>query len=865
MRHFSGFSYIGLLGALAASAVVLAVVLGTTGGGVGGRAESGPYGPPVPADAAAVRERRGALLDEIVFTQETDLGRVTELIAGGSQHVFAQGITNPTVFRNIRESPRIDYEIAYGSSADLTMNPFGPHFQDGRINPFHVREIREAMNWLIDRDYIVDEIYGGLAVPRYLALNTVFPDYARLAETARALEIRYRYAPERAREVIHREMRSLGATFEQGRWIHDGTPVRLTILIRTDDERLRIGDYVANQLEDLGFPVERLYRTADEASRIWIAGDPAVGRWHLYTGGWVSTAILRDLADQFNYYYTHRGRPEPLWQVYEPDPRLDRLAERLQRRDYETWEERLAMMAEATELAIEDSVRIWLVDRINVLPRVTDLEVAVDLAGGIAGASVWPYTMRFRGRVGGRAVVGLPNVMTEPWNPIAGSNWVFDLMVLRALRDATVLTDPFTGLMRPQRIAHAEVAVAGGVPVNSTLDWLTLEHVERIDVPADAWLAWDVRERRFVMVGETHPDGLTARTGVRLRFDDTYFEQRWHDGTTTSAVDVIMPFILSFERGSPDSPLHDATATAPFEVFRQHFRGWRIVSTEPLVVEVWSDQVFPDAEWIVSARAPSMDLWTAELPWLTPWHSVAIGILAERQGELSFSSSKADRQRIDWMNYVAGPSLAILARHLASARAESFVPFADALAPYLAPGEVESRYAALERWYAERGHFWVGNGPYYLHSVHPVERSVVLRRFEDFPDPSDRWLAFTRPRIPVADIDGPLLVAADRDAQFELDVSFDGAPYPTESIERIRYLVFDNRSNLAIEGDATAIGDGRWQIVLDTGQIAALGTGANSLEVAVTSLDVALPVFVTHAFATVPPGGRPAGSGPSAR
>ncbi len=852
MLRNRGASKLGLIAALTGIVVVLVIVFVPP---------QTPYHSPASVSAAdmtdGLAQRTGALVDEVVFTQETDLGRVTELIAGGNQQLFAQGITNATVFRAIRESPLIEYEMAYGSSSELTFNPVGPRFNDGRINPFHVPEIREAMNWLVDRDHIVDEIYGGLAVARYLPLNTAFPDYARLASTARELEIRYRYAPERAREVIHREMHALGATLRNGRWEHDGAPVRLTILIRTDDERLRIGDYVANQFEDIGFSVERLYRAADEASRIWITADPAVGRWHVYTGGWVSPSINRDLAEQFTYFYTRRGRPEPLWQVYEPTPRFDELSDRLQRRDYVDWDERLAMMAEATELALQDSVRVWLVDRLNVLPRASNVAIGVDLAGGIAGASIWPYTLRYTDRLGGRVVVGLPNLLTEPWNPVAGSNWVFDMMALRALRDSELLPDPFTGLFQPNRISHAEVTVQQDVPVNSTLDWITLGRQAQIQVPDDAWYGWDSSRSDFVTVGEAHPDGLEARTHVRLHYESTYLQRQWHDGSRHSVADLILPFILTFERAQPESVFHDPSHAAPFEVFRQHFKGWRITSTEPLIVEAWSDQIFPDAEWIAAARTPSMEMWMEMTPWTAPWHILALGILAERQGELAFSSSRADRERTDWMSYVAGPSLRILERHLGNAAIGGFVPFADALSPWLTEGEVSERYAALADWYDHRRHFWVGNGPFYLHSVHPVERSVVLRRFEQYPDPADRWLRFTRAPIPVLDLDGPLIVEQGDDADFRLDIRLGDSPHPSETIATIQYLLFNNQDELVTEGqldpaDSDPAAPGQWQITLSAAVVQRLGSGANSLEVAVTSIDVAMPVFATHAFASVP-------------
>src|SRR5690606_17309502 len=138
-------------------------------------------------------------------------------------------------------------------------------------------------------------------------------------------------------------------------------------------------------------------------------------------------------------------------------------------------------------------------------------------------------------------------------------------------------------------------------------------------------------------------------------------------------------------------------------------------------------------------------------------------------------------------------------------------------------GEIEARYRALTDWYARRGHFWVDRGPFYLHSVHPVERSVVIRRNPDFPDPAGKWLRFSEPRIPVLDLDGPMVVSAREGAQFRLHIGFADAPYPADAIERAGYLLFDRDGRLLIEGEASPQGDGLWTISLSPAQIARLG------------------------------------------
>jgi len=793
----------------------------------------------VAGDPAA---RRGALVDQVVFTEEGNPGKVVGRIEAGSRDVFAQGVTNKTVYQQLRQSRHADFAVSYGSSAELTLNPAGPEFGDGQLNPFAVPAIREAMNWLVDRDYIANELYGGLAVPRYLPLSTAFPDYARLADAARELELRYGHRPAKAREVITREMRALGAERVDGRWMYEGSPVRIKLLIRTEDARKQVGDYAANQLEELGFVADRMYRTAEQAGPIWIASQPSTGQWHIYTGGWVSTVINRDQAQNFSDFYTPEGRPSPLWQAYEPSEPFDEVAQRLARGEYDSQAQRQSMMERALRLAMENSVRIWLADGLNVWPYAADLEIAMDLAGGLAGSRLWPYTLRFRDRIGGEVIVSSPTVMTEPWNPVAGTNWLYDMMIIRATEDAPVLPDPFTGLYWPQRIESAEVTVLEDAPVQRNHDWLTLERQSRIEVPADAWIDWNSKTNRFLTVAEKHPDGLTARTRTRIRYEDGYLDRRWHDGTPMSLADVMISYILLFARADEASALFDRSHVPAFKNFQRRFRGIRIVSREPLVVEVYSDQIYPDAETIVAARAPSV----------APWHTLGLGVRAEQNGELAFSSDKADREQRTWLSLVSGPSLSVLDRHRREAADAGWVPFAETLGEMTREGGPAARYQALAEWRQQRGHYWIGAGPFYLHAVYPVAGSLVMRRYENFPDAGDKWLRFTDPQIPVLSVDGPMTVVAHESARFGIEITHRGEPYPREGIDRVEYLLLDGSGRLQGKGEAEPAGAGRWSVQIPPERIAALGTGANRLEITVKSNRVALPRFGSHAFATLP-------------
>ncbi|MCB0095147.1 MAG: hypothetical protein KDE46_05465 [Caldilineaceae bacterium] len=800
---------------------------------------------PAEAEAAAPVDSGPAptgLVDEIVVVEEPSQDAAVTRLGVGEIDVFANSVSDPEVFQSIQVAG-LKYAQSYGNYSELTFNPAGPVFEGtGKLNPFAVPAVREAMNWLVDRDYISEELYGGLAVPRYLPITRAFPDYARLVDVARQLELKYAHDPDKAREVITAEMEKLGAEMVDGQWQYEGEPVEIIVLIRTEDVRNEIGDYVANLLEDLGFTVTRDYKAAADASPIWIRGNPGDGLFHIYTGGWVTTAVSRDQAGNFDFFYTPRGLSFPLWQAYTPSEEFDTVSDRLGRRDFKTMDERKELFAQALDLSMQDSIRIWLVDQLGASPYRTDIAVAADLAGGVNGSALWPYTLRKGQDDGASVTIASPSILPEPWNPVAGSNWVYDTMLQRGMSDGGVLPDPFTGLSWPQRIERAEVTIQTGLPVVKSLDWVDLQFADTIEVPADAWIDWDTETQKFITVGEKYPEGLTALRKSVVYYPSDLYDIKWQDGSSLTLADFILGNIMTYERANEASPIYDEAAVPSFEQFQESFRGWRIVQEDPLVIEAYSDLYGLDAEANVATFFPGGGAW----------HLLGMGIMAESAGELAFSSDKADAKEVEWMNYIAGPSLEILKAKLDEAAADSYIPYEPTMSAYITPDEAAARWSNLEAWYAEKGHFWVDLGPYYLEDAFPVEGTVLLKRNPDFTDPADKWLRFQEPMIADVVVDGPGRVTIGEEATYDVLVTFKGEAYPTSDINTVKYLVFNAVGDLAFSGEAEAAADGQWQVVLSADQTGQLETGANRLEIAVVPIPVSVPTFGSLEFVTVP-------------
>jgi peptide/nickel transport system substrate-binding protein len=803
-----------------------------------------PTEEPTPAGPVHTTDRHGGWLDQIVFSVVSADAAVTQIQAGAID-IYAGGLSSAD-FPSIQQAG-LSYATSNGLYYDILYNP-GACTDTTKFNPFSNRKIREATNYLYDRNYINQEVYAGGGLAKFFAIQTNGPDYADLADVVRAIESKYAYNLDKAKQIISDELTAMGATLNaDGKWEFGGSLVSLIFLIRNDSDKTRIpiGDYVANQLEAVGFTVDRQYKRSREASPLWIGSNPHDCLWHVYTAAWSSTVIDRDEGDMFQQMYlpsSVQGMDVFIQNVV--DPAFQAVGDKLATGDYTTLEERRAMMVEAMPLALEDSVQVWLIDGKNYTPYVNNMIVTADLAAGVEGAQIYPYTVRFAGEEGGSLNWGEPDLFAEPWNPVAGSNWAFDQAAMRATAGAGVMYDPFTGLTWPLRIERAEVTVQTGLPVSKTHDWVSLEFADTIAVPADAWVDWDATNQTWIPAGE----GKTAKIKSVVYYPADFFTTvKYHDGSSISLGDFLMAMILPFDRAKPESAIYDEQAVPNFESFMSYFKGFKIASTDPLVIEYYHDFLTSDAELLVTTVYPSYTFAEAG------WPIMAVANMAEAAGEIAYSDVKAGDKTIEQTSFIGGPTLTNLAAALDKAIAENYIPYAPTMGQYVTADEAAARYANLKAWYAAHGNFWVGTGPYYMDKAYLVEKSLVLKSFSDYPDYSDRWDIFSEPRLAEVEITAPAgQVKIGSEATFDVTVTFKGAPYALADIKMVKFLLYDATGALVKAELATPVADGQYKVVLTSAMTSALAAGSNKLEVAVVPIPVTVPTFASVEFVTVP-------------
>ena len=715
-------------------------------------------GPQIPAAVRAAdpprTERQGAWLDSLVFSEQGSASAAIDQLQADELDVYAQSVSGGTLLQRVLEDPDLTCTEAFGGYNELTFNPAGPEFYDGRLNPFSNAHIREAMNRLIDRDYLAQELFDGMAVPMFTSLlPNLSVDYIRYQSTVEAIEAQYAYDLAQAHDAINAQMLAMGAYLQDGTWHYNGAPVTVVFIIRVEDVRRDIGDYVADQLEAVGFTVDRQYKTRAQASPIWNQSDPWEGRWHIYTGGWIATNVSRDDATNFGYFYTPLGSGSPLWQNYDPTPAYLDVATQLWNSAFSNMAERDALFTQALPMAMDDagaappegsgSLRVWLANSAGIYPRRAETVVASDRGGGIPGAQMFPYVARFEGTEGGDMRIAQPGLLVEPWNPIAGSNWLYDIFPIRATQDYGAIVDPNTGLTWAQRITSAACVVKEGLPVGKTLDWIALSFAPTVTVPDNAWADWDATTQTFIEASDMPTPTLEANAKCTVTYPaDLFGTVTWHDGSPLDASDFVMRMIMAFDMGKPESAIYDEALAPQVNAFLSHFRGVTIDSLDPLVITTYDDAWYLDAESMV------LPWWPNYSQGPSAWHNLAPAIRAEAAGELAFSTDKAGQLGVEWTNYVGGASLPILESWMDQSTAEHYIPYQPTMGAYVTQAEADARWAALQVWYAAHGHFWLGTGPFYVEQVSLDPKALTLGHFDAFVDVAGRWDAFAAPAQP---------------------------------------------------------------------------------------------------------------------
>ena len=671
--------------------------------------------------------------------------------------------------RQLQDSTDITMYQAPATSISLILNP-APAIE-GEINPFSIREVRQALQYAVDRRFIAEEIYKGLAEPMLAHVGPFDYDYLTVYDELKGQDITY--DPEFARDLVEQAMTGAGATMQNDKWHYNDRPVQIKFIIRVEDERREVGDLIRAELDKLGFTVVPTYRNFAPAILSVYGTDPQVFQWHLYTEGWG-----RGAAERFDYGTVNSMIAPwlgnmPGWQEvgfwqYENE-HLDELGKNLFQGNFRSVEERNQIYREMTEISLQESVRVWLATIVNSLPTDNNLQgVTQDISAG--PKSIW--TLR-EAHIPGKDTLTVGNlwVWTErtTWNPVGGFGDLYSVDIWNNVHDPPLWRDPFTGVPIPFR-AEYEVATAG--PEG------------KMDVPSDAKL-WDAENDEFVSVGS----GIQATSKVIFDYSK-FFQSKWHHGQPITMADVLYTISQGFDRAlDEDKSKIEFALAVTSKPFLETVRGIKVLDENRL--EVYVDYWHFVEDYIAEyANMAGLSM---------PWEVIAaMDKLVFEDRRAAYSDTAAQRFSVPWINLVMPNDVRLLRRALIDLRSDNRYPQSIFQSGGVSVSEEEAsqRYQAALDWIEQYDLAIISNGPFQLVRYDPPSQFAELLAFRDpsYPFKPGDWYRGAPPTIRFNTIEAPGIGIG---STASVDVTLEGP-----GLVELRYLLLDPAS-----GEVVTLGD----------------------------------------------------------
>jgi peptide/nickel transport system substrate-binding protein len=644
---------------------------------------------------------------ERIIGKSISIDQAASAVKAGDIDVYIFGM-RASLAVPLKGDPAVKLYTAPASIVDIILNPAPA--DPPCANPFSSRAIRYAMQFIVDRDYVANEIYKGFAVPMYIWLSPYDPTYSVVADLISQLGIRYDL--DYAKSIIESEMSKLGATKgPDGKWYCQGKPVTIIGIIRVEDERKDIGDAFASALEQLGFTVDRKYLPFAPAIQTVYQTDPAQFQWHFYTEGWGKSALDRWDTDSIVHYCASQGRM-PGWRVkgwYNyANATIDQLADRLNKGNFSSLQEYIYIYRNATLMCVQESIRVFVSTLLNVFIASPNLKgVTVDLGTGLRAAA-------FNARnwyVPGRDVVNVGHLYvwteTSAWNPVprGGFTDVYSVDWFRMMYDPAMWNHPFTGEPMPFRATY-------------TVE--TKGPEGQFDAPADAY-RWDTEQKAWVSAG-----GAKAKSKVVVNYAN-YIGAKWHHGQPIKLADAL--YIYAFLWDVANDPQKaarepDVASFVNINIGMSLIKGIRVLNDT--AIEVYIDYWHFDPNYI-AARA----VFTPDMPWEVYY---AVDQLVYVKQTYAASGAAASKYNVPWLSLILKDHAKAATDVLQEALDRGFFPenwFRIGDKVLLTKDEALARFRAAIEWYNKYNHLIISQGPFYLYAIDTAKQYIELRAFRD--------------------------------------------------------------------------------------------------------------------------------------
>lgn len=711
----------------------------------------------------------GGYIDELRFIRYSNPNIAYQETANGNLDTYLFQIPLQLV-EEAKKNPNLKIYEKEGLSYGFLLNPSN---NSQTFNPFSIREIRFALNFLIDRNFMVNDVLKGFGYPIVEPYGQFSPEYQNIVDVVEPLKIKYN--PEHASTLISDSMKKAGAILNTyGKWVYQDKPVTVKILIRNDDTiRKTFGDVVSSELEKIGFTVIKEYGDLLKANQIIYGSNPIDLNWNMYTESFINSAFLRYNPNTVGQMYapwvgSMPGSQNPAFWQYS-NSTIDSLTQKLAFNNYTSEEERNDLLEKAESIGIQESVRLFFA-RSND-PYIASNKISGlinDYSSGIANKMSFMNAQK-EGSTNSTLNIGMNQIYQGAWNIVDGCTDFFCRQIYSMVSDAPILSNPYTGDPMPFRNNWSNIVSSG--PLNET------------KVPKDVTV-WNPFNQTWDSNDENNETAL-----MKITMEPLF--SKWHNGVPMDRYDLLYSYYFPYE-WAVDTKNNDRTFDAEFSSLT--------LPTLPLIKGIKFNEnndtfdSYIDMWHYDKNQLPQYgNMWASE-----PWEITAATERLVSNGKLSYSRSDANIKQNEQLSVVLPSHSDLIRQELEKMKLEKFIP--NPLKGLVTLDYVLKRYDSSIQWISLHQNAAIGNGPYYLDTFNPSGGIVILKKYNDatYPYEAGYFSSFETPQnIKINKIAIPKFIKIGSPFKFDITVNLDNDTKQFNGV--INYFISDRNDNVVLK------------------------------------------------------------------
>lgn len=743
--------------------------------------------------------------DSVKFIQYLDESTALEEVRNENLDIYYYRISSDRIENNESRQGLQIFDSTSGSYSIL-VNPA----DSKEYNPFSDRDIRFALNYLIDRKLIVNELMNGYGSPIISYYSPSSPEYLTVIEQLESFD--FKYNPTLAEKIISESLRENGAIKNEGVWEIDSKPIEITIFIRSDDSiRKSMGEILSVELEKIGFIVKKEFGDLNKACTIVYGSNPAELKWSLYTEAWTTTAFVKynptALSQMYAPWFSSMpGFNDSTYWNYENE-KIDTITQKIYSANFTSSEERAVLIQDAIVEGINESVRIFVASKIDQFVANEKISGIINDFGAGVPSRFTPINAKSTTNDNEELTIGVKQIYQGAWNPVMGFTDSYSRYIWGIVSDPGTFKHPFTGET---------------IPVRTT--WIVETDPDgKIIVPTDA-KKWNPSSQSW----ENIPPNTLATSKVTFDFKFS----NWHNGQPMDINDILYSLYLTIEWGTQTDG-NDLTFDAEFtprtaqEI--QNMVGINQIDED--TIEVYINYWHFDEREI----AQYAELWSS-----MPWEILASMEKAVTDGKVSFSRSSAVNKNVSWLSLIIPNDADIIKENLQNFRDAKHVPSA------LQENEqsfqyYQDRYKSSIKWIEDNNHAVISNGPFYLESYTPESRTIKVKEFKDksYPFKAGKWAEFETTRLPtIKDIKMKSVIEKGENISISTEV---------ENTDSIIYFLTNGKGEL-VSSQKIDVSNKENIIKIQSKDLEKLNIGGNNIKIFAISNSVLRPDLFESSF-----------------